>query len=117
MSWTDMIGYAAAATVLATFCMTNMFHLRLLAIASNVLFICFGSLTHVYPVLLLHMALLPINLARLLQMQASGAITRAISPQARQEDLAPAPGQNGRRRAGRLSLVPLVSAPLKRPCA
>jgi hypothetical protein len=92
MSWTDMIGYAASATVLATFCMTNMFHLRLLALASNVLFICFGALTHVYPVLLLHMALLPINLGRLLQAQAPGATTRTISPQDRQEDLAVSAG-------------------------
>ena len=44
MSWTDLIGYAASATVLATFCMTTMLYLRLLAIASNLLFHVFRSL-------------------------------------------------------------------------
>jgi hypothetical protein len=61
MSWVDVIGYAASVTVLATFCMTTMFHLRLLAIGSNILFICFGALAHIYPVLLLHIILLPVN--------------------------------------------------------
>lgn len=78
MSWTDLIGYAASATVLATFCMTTMLHLRLLAIASNLLFMCFGALAHVYPVLLLHMALLPINLLRLLKERVPGMFTCTI---------------------------------------
>ena len=69
MSWVDLIGYAASVTVLATFCVTRMFHLRLLAIGSNVLFICFGALAHIHPVLLLHLALLPINVARLIQIK------------------------------------------------
>ena len=68
MSWIDVIGYAASVTVLATFCMTTMFSLRLLAIGSNILFICFGALAHIHPVLLLHIILLPINLARLIQI-------------------------------------------------
>jgi hypothetical protein len=78
MSWVDMIGYAASGTVLAAFCMTSMFHLRQLAIASNLLFICFGALAHVYPVLLLHMALLPVNFVHLLQTQARGTIPRTV---------------------------------------
>jgi hypothetical protein len=69
MSWVDVIGYAASVTVLATFCMTTMFHLRLLAIGSNILFICFGALAHIHPVLLLHIILLPINLAHLIQIR------------------------------------------------
>jgi hypothetical protein len=67
MSWIDVLGYVASATVLATFCMTTMLHLRLLAIASNILFIGFGAFAHIHPVLVLHLILLPVNLARLMQ--------------------------------------------------
>ncbi|MEK9281601.1 MULTISPECIES: hypothetical protein [unclassified Bradyrhizobium] len=69
MSRTDLLGYAASATVLATFCTTSMLRLRLLAMGSNILFILFGAMAHIYPVLLLHLVLLPINLARLMQIR------------------------------------------------
>ena len=71
MSRVDVLGYAASAAVLATFCMTRMIHLRLLAIARNVLFICFGALAHIHPVLMLHLVLLPINVARLVEISSS----------------------------------------------
>lgn len=69
MSWTDLLGYAASAMVLATFCMSSMLYLRLVAIGSNILFILFGSAAHIYPVLLLHVVLLPVNFARLMQIR------------------------------------------------
>jgi hypothetical protein len=59
----DALGFAASLAVLLTFLMPNMFLLRLVAIVSNVLFILYGSLNHVYPVLVLHLILLPINLS------------------------------------------------------
>jgi hypothetical protein len=65
MHWTDLVGFAAAFTVLASFCMTTIVPLRSVAIASNVLFIAYGMLGHIYPVLLLHITLLPINLIKL----------------------------------------------------
>ena len=68
-SWIDFIGYLAAATVLATFCMQTIVPLRGLAILSNVLFITYGAAAHLYPVLLLHVSLLPINVVRLVQLQ------------------------------------------------
>jgi hypothetical protein len=71
MSRVDVLGYAASATVLATFCMTRMIYLRLLAIVSNALFICFGALAHIHPVLMLHLVLLPINVARLMEIALS----------------------------------------------
>jgi CRP/FNR family cyclic AMP-dependent transcriptional regulator len=70
LSWIDLLGYAASATVLATFCMNSMRSLRLLAIGSNILFILFGSMAHIYPVLLLHVILLPVNVGRLMQVSA-----------------------------------------------
>jgi hypothetical protein len=75
MNWTDLLGYAASAMVLATFCMSSMLYLRLVAIGSNILFILFGSVAHIQPVLLLHLVLLPVNLARL-RYRSEGKLTR-----------------------------------------
>src|ERR1700761_2969671 len=62
---TDILGYAASCAVLATFLTRTMVPLRLIAILSNVLFVAFGYAQHIYPVLFLHVALLPINTWRL----------------------------------------------------
>jgi CRP/FNR family transcriptional regulator, cyclic AMP receptor protein len=68
MTWINFVGYAASASVLATFCMSTMVPLRIIAIGSNVLFIAFGALAHIYPVLVLHIILLPVNITRLVQI-------------------------------------------------
>jgi CRP/FNR family transcriptional regulator, cyclic AMP receptor protein len=68
MNWIDVLGYAASASVLVTFCMSTMLPLRVVAICSNVLFATFGAATHIYPVLLLHVVLLPVNVTRLFQI-------------------------------------------------
>lgn len=68
-SWIDLLGYAASAAVLATFCMSTMIPLRILGLISNVLFCSYGYLDHLYPVLILHGILFPVNLMRLLQFQ------------------------------------------------
>ena len=68
MNWIDLLGYAASASVLITFCMSTMVPLRVVAIGSNVLFATFGGLAHIYPVLVLHLVLLPVNIARLMQI-------------------------------------------------
>ena len=61
----DVVGYAASLAVLATFLMRSMVPLRLIAILSNLLFVSYGYLAHIHPVLVLHAVLLPINIARL----------------------------------------------------
>ena len=66
-SWVDLLGYAASAAVLATFCMSTMIPLRVMALASNVLFIAYGYADHLFPVLLLHTLLFPVNAFRLIQ--------------------------------------------------
>ena len=68
MSWIDVVGWAASAAVLATFCMNTMVPLRVLAIVSNVLFCAFGAVAHIYPVLILHAILMPVNVTRLVQI-------------------------------------------------
>ena len=67
MSWVTLLGYAASATVLATFCMNTMIPLRVIALVSNVLFMAYGYADQLYPVLLLHAILLPVNALRLAQ--------------------------------------------------
>ena len=68
MSWVDYVGFLAALTVLATFCVDTIFPLRGLAIASNILFIVYGTAAQLYPVLLLHALLLPINIIKIVRL-------------------------------------------------
>lgn len=69
MNWIDINGYAASAAVLATFCMSTMIPLRILALVSNVLFMSYGYFGSLYPVLILHAILFPVNLFRLIQFR------------------------------------------------
>ena len=74
----DVVGYAAAVLVFATFWMKTMIPLRALGLASNVLFIGYGYLAGAYPPLVLHLLLLPLNIMRLHQMlQLSRQVARA----------------------------------------
>lgn len=68
MTWVNFAGYAASLLVFATFCMRTMMPLRVAALGSNVCFILYGALGHLYPVLVLHTLLLPLNSWRTLQM-------------------------------------------------
>jgi hypothetical protein len=76
----NLLGYAASCAVLATFLMRTMVPLRLIAILSNILFLLFGYIEHIYPVFFLHVALLPINTWRLLVMRAGAPV--AVMPAA-----------------------------------
>lgn len=70
MTVIDGIGYLASALVLLTFCMSTMLALRAVAICSNLAFVSYGLGAGVYPVLILHVILLPLNLILLIQMAA-----------------------------------------------
>jgi hypothetical protein len=48
--------------------MKRMMPLRIIAICSNVLFAMFGAVAHIYPVLILHTVLFPVNIARLIEI-------------------------------------------------
>ena len=69
MSPVEILGYAASLTVLITFCMSTMIPLRIVALISNVLFCSYGYFDHLYPIMILHGILFPINLLRLVQFQ------------------------------------------------
>ena len=64
----DYIGYLASVMVLCTFCARTMIPLRVIALGSNVAFLAYGGLLHLYPVLLLHAVLMPVNAWRLTEI-------------------------------------------------
>jgi CRP/FNR family transcriptional regulator, cyclic AMP receptor protein len=68
MTWLEGMGYVASLLVLSTFYMKTMIPLRSVAIASNLAFIAYGFSGRLYPVLILHLLLLPLNIARLLEI-------------------------------------------------
>lgn len=63
-TWIDAAGYVASVLVASTFYMKTMLPLRRFAIASNMAFIVYGFLGQLYPVLILHLFLLPLNVIR-----------------------------------------------------
>ena len=77
---TDVLGYAAAALVLATFSVRSIVPLRMVAIASNLLFIAYAASAHLLPVLVLHALLLPLNAWRLRQALREPAAKDASRP-------------------------------------
>lgn len=68
MTHAELLGYAAAACVFVTFYMKTMVPLRIAGIVSNFLFIGYGYALDAYPVLILHLVLLPLDIVRLQQM-------------------------------------------------
>ena len=64
-SFVDLCGFVAAAMTLATFAQRAMLPMRVTALFANVFFILYGWLGPFYPVLILHMVLLPVNTIRL----------------------------------------------------
>lgn len=82
MSHAELLGYAAAACVFVTFYMKTMVPLRVAGIVSNFLFIGYGYAVDAYPVLILHLILLPLNILRLQQMRK---LIRQIEDATRQD--------------------------------
>ena len=69
VSWVEVAGYVASMLVFCTFYMKTMIPLRIVGILGNVAFMAYGAGGHLYPVLILHAMLLPLNCVRLIQMQ------------------------------------------------
>jgi len=73
-------GYAAALLTLAAFFMTDTVRLRQIALASNVAYAAWAAAGHLYPTLLLHCPLFPLNAWRLRQLlRERGLIERAMT--------------------------------------
>ena len=78
---TPAVGYLAASLVFVTFCTKRMVPLRALAIASNIAFIGYSYLGVLWPILILHTAMLPLNIHRLRQemsLERPGDILRRL---------------------------------------
>lgn len=73
--WT-VFGYLASVLVLIAFYMQSPLRLRIIALCSNLAFIGYAVGLHLIPVLMLHLALLPINAVRLRQILAAGDTPR-----------------------------------------
>jgi hypothetical protein len=88
--WLVVTAWVAAVLVFSSFFMKTMIPLRIVAIVSNVAFITYallgiryGIFDRVYPILVLHASLLPLNLLRLRQLTR---LTAAVH-QATHEDV------------------------------
>jgi CRP/FNR family cyclic AMP-dependent transcriptional regulator len=68
MSWVEILGYFGSSLTITVYSMKRMIPLRLIGIGANVVFITYGILAAVYPQMILHSVLLPINLYRLREM-------------------------------------------------
>jgi CRP/FNR family transcriptional regulator, cyclic AMP receptor protein len=66
-SWTDAIGYLAALLLVLTFFVRHMIPLRVAAICSSLAWLTYGWLDTLYPIIALHLILLPVNSYRLWQ--------------------------------------------------
>ena len=70
MTVAEFAGYMAAGLVFATFYMKTMIPLRVVGITSNVAFLIYAWLAGLVPIFVLHSALLPLNIWRLMQIRA-----------------------------------------------
>lgn len=68
MNWVEVIGYMGALLTLSTYSMKRMIPLRVISICASSVFIAYGFFAPVYPQLLLHGVLLPLNAIRLREM-------------------------------------------------
>jgi len=80
----DIVGLLAAICTILAFYNKSMKTTRIYAISANVLFIIYGIISLLYPILLLHLILFPINIFRLLELinieyQATKAIRQNIA--------------------------------------
>jgi hypothetical protein len=64
--WVDLAGYIASSLVFLTFYMKGMIPLRLVALCSNVAFLVYAGALHLLPIVILHGALIPVNVFRLM---------------------------------------------------
>ena len=68
LHWVEIIGYFGATLTLCVYSMKRMIPLRVIAICANCIFVAYGYLGEVYPQMVLHGLLLPINILRLREM-------------------------------------------------
>jgi hypothetical protein len=85
----DLLGFSACGVTLITFAQRRMWPMRIFAIAANILFIGYGAIGLLYPVLLLHLVLLPLNVIRLIQIATQEGVRRTPGLQPSQRIFVP----------------------------
>ena len=68
MVWFDVAGWLGAVLTAGAYSMRSMRWLRVFAVGANLSFITYGLAASVWPVLALHLFLLPLNFVRLLEI-------------------------------------------------
>jgi CRP-like cAMP-binding protein len=68
LSWGDFFGYLGGLLFVLSFLKTTMIPLRAMGAMSNLCFVAYGYFDAVYPMMMLHTALFPLNIVRLRQM-------------------------------------------------
>jgi hypothetical protein len=86
--WVDVAGYIASSLVFMTFYMRDMIRLRLVALCSNVVFLIYAGALHLLPIVILHGALIPVNVYRLVAAYRGDSVDLSVAT----------PGHNARRR-------------------
>jgi CRP/FNR family cyclic AMP-dependent transcriptional regulator len=94
--WLVIAGWVASLLVFSTFFMQTMIPLRVVGIASNVAFmsyallgLAYGVFGRVYPILVLHACLLPLNVIRLRQLRRLVQAVHSASDEDALEALVP----------------------------
>jgi hypothetical protein len=91
----DVIGYLGSICVVVAFCMRQMVPLRVTAILGNIVFIAYAADAGIWPVLLMNLTLLPLNVVRLAQSLGRPAAPRKPARPAAAVEHAPAPARPG----------------------
>jgi len=99
----EALGWSAALLTLLTFVSADMRRLRLLALAANAAFIAYGTAAQLLPVMVLHLALVPVNLWRLNQAFHRKANTEPAKPTLAQRAARQPSGWTPARRASRVN--------------
>lgn len=73
MVWFDVAGWLGALLTAGAYSMRNMKWLRIVAVGANLSFITYGFAASVWPMLVLHLFLLPLNLFRLMEITRASA--------------------------------------------
>lgn len=74
MNWVDMVGYLAAVLMFSTFYMKKMIPLRAIGASANFVFVIYTLSSYfvlgrgIWPLFVLHAALFPLNITRMMQM-------------------------------------------------
>ena len=108
MSVTDIAGWLAAALTFGTFACRDMARLRALAVLANLAFITYAVSADLWPVLALHLSLLPVNLRRLSELRREN---RGERPQPQCTAMRPLPRAAFAAGARRVDVVPATRRP------